>query len=99
MLLQQLLDDFENISCMALDFPAALNGDGIAARLKPKKRAHAKKRIAPDFSPPSTDSNRKASGSPSATARNAETGVSKSAEIDLTTGTSVASRDKRRNSL
>jgi hypothetical protein len=32
-------------------------------------------------------------------ARNADTGVSRSAEIDLATGTSVASRANRENSL
>src|ERR1700731_2764852 len=45
------------------------------------------------------DSSRKACGSFSAIARKADTGVSKSALTDFTTGTSVAVRASRENSL
>src|SRR5947199_341988 len=53
----------------------------------------------PICSPRSTDSRRKAYGSFSATARNAETGVSRSAVTDFTTGMSVCPRASRENSL
>src|SRR5215468_2310833 len=53
----------------------------------------------PMCSPRSTDSRRKECGSWAATARKAETGVSKSALTVLTTGTKVASRARRENSL
>src|SRR5438270_126595 len=45
------------------------------------------------------DSSRKACGSSSAIARKAETGVSRSAVTDFTTGTRLASRARRVNSL
>src|SRR4051812_24294451 len=51
----------------------------------------------PICSPRSIDSSRNACDSFSAMARKAETGVSRSALIDLTTGTSVASRASREN--
>src|SRR5215470_109819 len=50
-------------------------------------------------SPRSTDSRRKECGSWAATARKAETGVRRSALTVLTTGTKVASRARRENSL
>src|SRR5580700_11340559 len=53
----------------------------------------------PICSPRSFDSSKNACGSFSAMARNAETGVSRSALTDFTTGTSVADRASRENSL
>ena len=70
-----------------------------AAGLQAQKRAHAKKRIASNFFSTFDRLQQEGIGLSSATARNAETGVSRSAEIDFATGTSVASRAKRANSL
>ena len=99
MLLQQFFDDLEDISRAPLDFPAAFDRDFVAARLQSQKRTHAKERVPSNFLSAFDRFQQKASGSPSATARKAETGVSRSAEIDFATGTSVAPRDIRANSL
>ena len=100
MLLQEFFDDVENISRAALDFVGrAAILMSSAARFEPQKRAHAEKRIASNFFSAFDRFQQKGVRLSSATARKAETGVSRSAEIDFATGTSVASRDSRANSL
>jgi hypothetical protein len=101
MLLQQFLDDCENISRAPLDFLNAVTFDPdlIAARLQPQKRAHSEKRIPSNLFSTFDRLQQEGIGLSPATARKAETGVSRSAEIDFATGTSVAPRDNRANSL
>jgi hypothetical protein len=86
MLLQQFLDDFEDVSRAPLDFAAPFDIDFRAARLQAQKRAHSQKCIASDFFSAFDRFQQERVGSPSATARKAETGVSRSAEIDFATG-------------
>ena len=99
MLLQEFLDDVEDVSGAALDLAAARDRDLGAARFQAQKRAHAEKCVAANFFPAFDGFEQEGVGLSSATARKAETGVSRSAEIDFATGTSVALRAKRENSL
>ena len=77
----------------------AVNRDLVAARFEAQERTHAQEGVAADFFAAFDGFEEEGVGLSSATARKAETGVSRSAEMDFATGTSVAWRARRANSL
>jgi len=84
-----------------LDFLAvgAFDGDFCAARFETQERAHAEKCIASDFFSAFDGFEQEGVGLAFGYSEEGGDRVSRSAEIDFTTGTSVASRERRRNSL
>ncbi len=100
MLLQEFFDYRENISGTFLDFAATFDCDFITARFQAQKTDGHREMCSVQFflhlQP--TPAGRHRVRHRQQTERR-ETGVSRSAEMDFATGTNVAPRDRRANSL
>jgi hypothetical protein len=89
-LAQQLLHDLKDVALPPLALPSAFNLDGRTPRPHPHVRPRTQERVTADLLAALDRLQQKRVRLFSAIARKAETGVSRSALTDFTTGTSVA---------